>query len=253
MTGRRVLVVGCRVGNLGDAIATAIQADSSFSNAMVYRTEHPERMSGSMAQLALDLTDRKQCVRVLEETAPTDIVCCAGINLADGDAADTVRNFSLQLQANAWGPVQLLSEALDYWRHWSGTVTSPVPLLPSGLNFVAVSSNSAHIARSDSAGYCASKAALSMALRCVARKVAREDGAVAPVISVWGYEPGWIDDTPMSEECLDRLAGWHGEAHRIPGGAGLSKTWLAGRIVRDLADANYAMNGCMIRIDGGEQ
>ena len=41
--------------------------------------------------------------------------------------------------------------------------------------------------------------------------------------------------------------------HRIPSGAGVNKDLLARRIVKDLLTNDSSLNGCMIRLDGGEQ
>lgn len=235
---RRLLVVGARQGSLGEAIADAAQKYSSFDD--VLTADHPD-VCNVEAHAMIDVTDRRSIITCLENTAPTDVVCCVGRNLPDGETGEMFRNWSIQMQINAWGPTMLLGETLDIWSHY---MLPP----PSGFNFVAISSNSARIARSQSAGYCASKAALSMTLQCVARKIADTSGAMR----VWGYEPGWINDTRMSEEVRMRLKPGV-PVHRIPGGVGLRRGDLAHRVVSDLRHADRSLNGCIFRIDGGEQ
>ena len=189
-------------------------------------------------QYGCDVTNRKDVVNVLETYKPTDIICTVGINLPDGEPGTFIRNLSLQLQTNVYGPMILLAEAMDQWVN-RGQLHE--------YNFVAISSNSAHIARSESAGYCASKAALSIAIRSVARRYAQ-----LRHVRIWGYEPGWINGTPMSDQVRMRLAS-QTAAHRIPSGLAVNRDQLARRIVKDVVTWDTALNGCMFRLDGGEQ
>jgi NAD(P)-dependent dehydrogenase (short-subunit alcohol dehydrogenase family) len=236
MIDRTLLVIGNRPGSLGAEVESQARKTTVWED-RVFAADHGEHVADSTT-MSMDATDRADVVRLLEEVRPTDILCTVGINLDDGE--NMAKSLSLQLQVNVWGPMQILAEAIDMWNR---------AMLPpeTGFNFCAISSNSAHIARSTGAGYCASKAALSMALRCVARRV-----APAGVVRVWGYEPGWINDTPMSDAVHERLPA-NVRPHRIPGGRGLSKGALAGKIVGDLYVADRMLNGCMFRLDGGEQ
>lgn len=234
---RTLLVIGSRPGSLGSSILEMAQRATAWTD--VIAADRGDS-NDDAPQYEVDVTDRSSVVRMLEDIRPTDIVCTVGINREDGPLGELALSLSIQLQVNVWGPMMVLGEACDMWER---------SMLPpqTGFNFCAISSNSAHIARSGSAGYCASKAALSMALRCVARRVAPTN-----FVKVWGYEPGWINDTPMSDTVLERLPS-NVQAHRIPGGKGLSKGLLANRIVNDMYVADPAINGVMFRIDGGEQ
>lgn len=168
------------------------------------------------------------------------IVCTAGVNL-DGGIRHKTWDYDVEthLLVNAGGPLGLLKQWVDAMEE------DGVALY--GRSFVAVSSNSAHVARSQSAGYCASKAALSMGLRCAARELA-DTG-----LNVWGVEPGWIKGTPMSERVQERL-GPDVAPHRIPGGRSLRPWWLAEFIINNINHVSRSpLNGCMLRIDGGEQ
>jgi NAD(P)-dependent dehydrogenase (short-subunit alcohol dehydrogenase family) len=116
--------------------------------------------------------------------------------------------------------------------------------------YVCISSNSAHIARSASSAYCASKAALSMGMRSTARWFASNDEPYYVLI----VEPGWMAGTPMSEAVMEHLPA--GVApHRIPGmhsEEGISQYVIAEQ-VRLMVNNPRSYNGCPIRIDGGEQ
>lgn len=151
--------------------------------------------------------------------------------------------------------------SLSLANYFDINVGAPVALCRSYLDlggtghFVAISSNSAQIARTGSLGYCASKAALTMAIRCMARDNARlyterinED--LMPAIYV--YEPGWLGGTPMSNDVEARLP-QGAPLHRIPNGRHLSPYDLATAIVSNLYVANSVMNGAVLRLDGGEQ
>lgn len=116
--------------------------------------------------------------------------------------------------------------------------------------YVAVSSNSAHIARSPSSAYCASKAALSMGMRSTARWFASNGEHYYCLI----VEPGWMAGTPMSDEVTKNLDA-DARVHRIPGVRqtdGLLPQVVAEQI-KLMVQHPRAYNGCPVRMDGGEQ
>lgn len=236
---RRLMVVGAMPGNLGMRVAEEAQRSKTWDSVRAYDIKGGEPLT---RVAYLDLWSRRKVIEALETLSPTDIICTAGVNLTDGNGVDVAQSIKTHMNINVTGPMQLLSEALDLWLNRWGHVKA-IP--NSGFNFVAVSSNSAHIARSQSTGYCASKAALSMALRCVAR---REAGYG---IKIWGYEPGFLNDTPMSNATAEQFPDQ--PLHRIPGGFGIDTDDLADRIVSDMIVSPTGINGCMIRFDGGEQ
>lgn len=173
------------------------------------------------------------------------VVCTAGINRPTPAIADPEwdRTMAEHMDVNvtgvvkmftAWKMVHLLDETIPGFGNRSSN------------HFVAISSNSAHIARRQSLPYCVSKAALSMALRCLGRENA-EGGPC-----VYGYEPGWLEGTPMSRETANLLGHTSG-LHRIPGGAGVKPEELAEVIAHNLTRRNRFLNGTMLRLDGGEQ
>jgi NAD(P)-dependent dehydrogenase (short-subunit alcohol dehydrogenase family) len=226
MGTRRLLVVGAADGNLGEAVQT-----------MAAHYPFWDRIHG-VDKEQCDVTSRASIVQALEHYRPTDIVCTVGVNLPDGQPGQMVRNMLLQMAINSVGPMALLAEAMDKWMNVD----------PAAYHsFVAVSSNSAHIARSESAGYCASKAALSMGIRCAARRY-----AALNCFRIWGYEPGLILDSPMTEQVRMSVRP-NVPLHRIPGSATINRNDLARRIVEDVVSGDRWLNGCMVRLDGGEQ
>lgn len=232
------MVVGGLPGNLGYEVGLEAGRSREWDMIRIYDL-NGERMNTDLSE-RLDMTNRREVVETIGRFGPTDIVCTAGINCTEPTEADIPESVRQHMEVNYIGPMLLLNEALFMWSEWH-----PVSIPEQGFNFVAVSSNSAHIARSQSTGYCASKAALSMGLRCIARRVAGSG------VKIWGYEPGFIDGTPMSEATA--LAFPDTKLHRIPGGEGLNMNDLADRIVADLIVASHSLNGVMFRIDGGEQ
>lgn len=229
----RLLVVGAAMGSLGRAVYEAARPYFDATTAGINQGAETHY---------LDVTEPDDIASVLNRFRPEHIVCTAGINETDGtvpmENADYAWWLERSFRVNSSGPMVLL-------HHWS-TYAGAEDWLPGPKHFVAISSNSAHIARSGSAAYCMSKAALSMGLRCAAREMAGGD------LVVYGYEPGWLDGTPMSA----RVARRFGDAtaqHRIPGGQGVDVARLAGLIVRNLRYGGPELNGTGIRVDGGEQ
>lgn len=158
-----------------------------------------------------------------------NVVVTIGLNLPDEDDPNGV----LQMEVNYFGVMALAEE-------WAR--------LSKPGHFVVVSSNSAHIARSTSRGYCASKAALSMGIRCLARREAKTGPGI-----FYGWEFGLLTGTPMTSEVLGQLP--QGVApSRIPGAEnGLPTDQAARHVVSALRYGWRELNGCMLRVDGGEQ
>jgi NAD(P)-dependent dehydrogenase (short-subunit alcohol dehydrogenase family) len=149
-------------------------------------------------------------------------------------------------QANVIGPMKVLRA----WQPFHNATM--LKSWPKPHHYVAISSNSARIARTNSMAYCATKAALSMALRVAAREASSSTGHI-----VYGYEPGWLAGTPMSNEVQQHWGGHSvGTMHRMRGeglAQGVSREDLAQQIVANLGVPGYALNGTLIGYDGGEQ
>jgi NAD(P)-dependent dehydrogenase (short-subunit alcohol dehydrogenase family) len=220
----RVLVFGARRGSLGEAVTVELATSDAHSvitagpNGEDYHYHSDEDNAGGL----------------LEIVNPDVVVWTVGINSNAG--------MERHLYVNCVVPLRLIDSWLVSLR--GGSV--PNPKLPR--QFVGISSNSAHIARAGSVNYCASKAAFSMGLRVKGREVARSWKRM----SVYGYEPGLLAGTPMTAQVAERLPKVN--LHRMPGVApeGLDRYDLARIIVGNLASAR-SLNGCMIRVDAGEQ
>lgn len=215
----KLLVVGARPGSLGAAVAKAgYHAGFEVTTA--------GNSYGPGENLRMDLTQIFSTNKLVERHQWDHVVCTAGVNL-EGE------RLAVHMEANFFGPMNLL----DAWVRCHEHVTIV-------RHFVAISSNSAHIARSGSVGYCASKAALSMGIRCVARAQAQKP------LAIYAYEPGWLSGTPMSQEVATRLSG---PSHRIPSGESVDPAQLAEMIITNIVRGDKSLNGCTLRVDGGEQ
>ena len=225
----RVLVVGAKEGSLGHAVASEARAAG-----------HDVTCAGiGGEQTHMDVKKVQQIRATLEEVKPHHLVCTVGVN-----EPGTIRGkgwlerLLRTQQVNYVGPLILASEFCRYWRD--------NPDEDVVHHCVAISSNSAHIARSPSGSYCASKAALSMGYRCAAREMS------GMPFAIYTYEPGWMSRTPMSNQVMSDLAGQGVQPHRIPGGNEVDPRELARMIVANLAFGRW-LNGTSIRLDGGEQ
>lgn len=228
-----LLVVGAQPHSLGAAVARRAQLEG-----FDVVTSGVSGWEDSW----LDLREPETFVDVVRKYGlPDHVVCTVGINqptslLYNEKWIDYLGDSFI---VNAVGPLSLLGLWIELWK----------PELEDGLlhHFAAVSSNSAHIARSNSLAYCTSKAALSMGIRVIGREVAKEGLS----FSVYAYEPGWLDGTPMSQSIIERLQPIE-DLHRIPGGGAINVKDLAKVISHNLT-LGPLFNGCTIRVDGGEQ
>ena len=237
---RSLLILGAREGSIGDLVEQEAIASKRWST---ITTAGPVN-----CDINLDMTVEAERSRLLQHRPFHDVVCTVGINYEApiDERHPTVFEGMLRMNmlVNAVAPLAFLQQWANLWVHHP----SPHPL--GGVNFLCLSSNSAHIARSQSTAYCASKAALSMGLRTMARAMA--DWPVP--INVVGYEFGWVNGTPMSQEVDKRMHDSKLPLHRIPGGRSLHARDAAQILVSELIDGlAYFKNGCTIRIDGGEQ
>lgn len=229
-----VLVVGAAEGSLGEAIALElVECEWEFGRV------HTAGIGEEAHQL--DVLRTARIGEVLNDLKPDILVCTVGLNVpVDVTDAFLSAKMATAFSTNVIGPMELL-------RQFVKSAIRP-ERATHVKKFVAISSNSARIARRNSIGYCASKAALSMALRVAARELAPKGEVMA-----WGYEPGLLDGTPMTRETAKQFPDV--ALHRMPGvpPEGLPPRDLARHIVQDLATFSYAHNGLMIPFDAGEQ
>jgi NAD(P)-dependent dehydrogenase (short-subunit alcohol dehydrogenase family) len=233
--GSWLLVIGARKGSLGEAIADYVR-DQQFLGPVVTAGISGE---DELLDLSHPMAKTEDFICGVD---PKHIVCTVGVNLpARITDTDYLHRLGQSMLINVQWPMRLLES-------WIRVNDPSTTYQKGGFNhFVAISSNSAHIARSSSGPYCASKAALSMAIRCAARELAESQ------FCAYAYEPGMLDGTPMTENT--RLAFPRGPLHRMPGyapRAGLSTRTLARLVVGNL-NTGKELNGCTLRMDAGEQ
>lgn len=226
-----VLVVGARPGSVGDAVVSNLVGRHGF-------TVHTAGVSGH-EDFYLDATEEAQVKILLGDEGWDHVVCTVGANDEsdfNGNDYELFASLDRMHELNYLAPMHILKSWYD---HWKGQELS-------WKHFAVISSNSAVVPRSMSAGYCASKAALSQAMRSMAR--AADDGFILTT-----YEPGWVRDTPMSDAVVKRLAP---DVPVMRGGAAILSDHLASLIANNLllaAAGCEALNGATIRLDGGEQ
>lgn len=234
----RLLVVGVRPGSLGWRVAERAEQEGWEVDKVDHKPFDPSIVH-------LDVTYMPEMEAFWKEApAYTAVVYSAGINREDSVRnADWRRSMADQMAVNFAGAI----ETLHRWLRKD-------VIGRGGHSFVTIASNSAYIPRSTGMSYCASKAAIVMAMRCAAREIAGRNPGMFPAI--YTYSPGWLANTPMSQEVRERLVQkQQGLApHRIPGNTmGVSPMALAQTIVRNLSVVdNRMLNGTDIRIDGGE-
>lgn len=234
----RVLVVGSKPTSLGDAVCVMAQAHGfEVMTAGV---------TGESLVLDLVLTSHDRMVEMLAGVQPRHIVCTVGMNIPQPQDRDLSDWYRWHFETNVTGPMRLLDA-------WTDAMASPEYLPQMSIrqmcHYVAISSNSARIPRTRSAAYCASKAALSMALRVQARQATGGNGGFI----VYGYEPGLLSGTPMTVKTEEQFP--HEVLHRMRGQYaedGIPPRDMAQLIVSNLMQPGAALNGSLVQYDVGE-
>jgi NAD(P)-dependent dehydrogenase (short-subunit alcohol dehydrogenase family) len=237
-----VLVVGAQPGSLGDAVVRECRDDVVTAGLATdeWEPDWPLDVTSETADDAL--------WEIMRNNGVKHVVCTVGIN-----------HPTIAWHCESALAEHLLINVIGVMRVLNAWLSSPVLETEDGpSHFVAISSNSARIARRNSLPYCTSKAALSMAIRCVAREYG---GALR---SIYCYEPGLIA-TRATREVAERLSrvGNTGELrmpnelHRMPNQhdipLGVHPAVVAEAIVNNLNTEGSMLNGTCIPFDGGEQ
>jgi NAD(P)-dependent dehydrogenase (short-subunit alcohol dehydrogenase family) len=190
---------------------------------------------------ALDITSRTSVATYIGAAGPFPyIVYSAGLNkLAWVNTRHIDFIMGDLFEINCSGFVGLISEHL---RHYPEV----------NLSVIAVSSDAARIPMRGSVAYCASKAALDMSVRVMAREL-------APFHRVNAVAPGMVHDTPMTEyidETLPEFRNWtpeHAqdyERQNTPTGRRTTLEEVAATIAWVLTGPEQ-MTGAIIDINGG--
>lgn len=219
MSAPTLLIFGARKKSIGDAVRKMWIDMFDDSHVVTAGLSGDEEIDGMAA-------DEDWVRAVIEKVQPDRILVTIGVNQPRGEG-DLYSWLSTAFETNVSLPMSILETWID---------VDP----PKGAHFVVMSSNSAVIPRSQSMAYCASKAALSMAVRCAARDLqkAKMD------LTVYGWEPGLVKGTPMSEG--------RGGTRMLGLPEGISRRALAHQIVSALAFGGAEYSGVLVRLDNGE-
>lgn len=193
----------------------------------------------------VDVTFRTEMFACLRKEGPFRfIVYSAGINklcwIKDMESYVARSVYDDTFDVNVFGFIHL--------------VHSHVFLYPDAkVSAVAVSSDAATIPMRGSLAYCASKAALDMAIRCMAREL-------APLWRVNGVAPGMVEGTAMTEyidRTIPEFRGWTPEYAReyervsVPTGRRATLEEVA-ETIRWVLFGPEQMTGEIVRINGGK-
>lgn len=227
MRERSLLVLGASDGNIGEAVANRL------AHTMRFHTVTP------LDAESIDVTREEDMQRIVHETGATDAVYCVGINKLDWIHGIDPIDFMTVMETNVWGFANLI-KSLD---------------LQGGkpCNVVAVTSDAAYRPMRTSLAYCASKAALDMAIRVASREYAHLGWRIN------GVAPGKVEDTPMTryvDEAVLKLRGWTVEAAEryevgsTPLGRKVTKEEVA-HVIEQVLFGPAAQTGEIIAVNGG--
>lgn len=187
-----ILVTGVGFGTLGWCIAE----DLKFRGHNVIRWGRDVE-----ADYQVDLTKISEVVNGYMETQPTidGIVNCAGANQMAEFESLSISDARELMELNLWGSVRMVQEFLPDLEHTEGFVCNII-------------SNASHVPMTHSLAYNASKAALDIATKQMARELTPKSN-----ITVFGISPVKIAGTRMSEyidKTVPIMRGWSDKAAR---------------------------------------
>lgn len=190
----------------------------------------------------LDVTNRYDLGDYFSKFEFDRIVYCAGIQTLTMLGSGEVAELSSEIfHVNVMGFISML-DAIAVHHNRSRP-----------LSIVAVVSDAARVPMRGSINYCASKAALAMAIRCGAREL-------APWCRVNGVSPTVVFDTPMTRYIdgeVPRLRGWsveqtaEYERSMIPMGRRATKNEVA-TLIYDVLYGPEMLTGSIIEMTGGK-
>ena len=229
---RIILIIGAAKGSFGDYVVSALHHEIDMRPGDETNWAVMPVGVDAGAERAYDVRwTLAQHMDVMQEVRPYHVVYAAGVNETDQDGA--LANWAHHHMAvNLFG--------------FLGVAEAFKEVARPGSQLVAISSNSARIPRSPSLGYCASKAALSMAVQVLARRWQGEP-------MVYAYEPGLMN-TQATIDSVNKGA-YKGAAHRMRGVSsayGLSAQHVAAMVAQNLLGDGQHLNGVLLRVDAGE-
>jgi NAD(P)-dependent dehydrogenase (short-subunit alcohol dehydrogenase family) len=226
--GRRLLILGGTSG-IGWAFSELLRGNGfrDFEESHVRGAEH------------FDIRSESALTEEIASLDPTDVVYSVGVNELDWTKDVCLQTFRYLMEVNVWGFISTLQILQNVCGH-------PV-------NVVAVTSDAAWRPMRTSAVYCASKAALEMAVRVASRELAPQGWRVNAVA------PGKVENTRMTEyvdaRVLD-LRGWTVEAaeayelQSTPLGRKVTATEVA-QVIEHTLNGPKAQTGEIIAVNGG--
>lgn len=202
---------------------------------------HPKTFSDARAfgYEDFNIIYRTPIRKAVTECPPTDVIYSVGINRLDWIKDIRFFDFTEVMQANVYGLLNLIQ------------VLQIEEIGP--VNIVAVTSDAAWRPMRTSAVYCASKAAMEMAIRVASRELAPEGWRIN------GVAPGKVEDTPMTEyvdRVVPTLRGWteefaeEYERNSCPLGRKVTKSEVVG-VIESVLFGPAAMTGEIVAVNGG--
>jgi NAD(P)-dependent dehydrogenase (short-subunit alcohol dehydrogenase family) len=227
----KTLLIGAHTEGIGDAFAELwVQEDQGYLGNRLFAPTRDE----------LDVTDEVSTMKYLDKHGPFDeIVYSAGVQEMRWVNDITERHLDNIFQVNVFGFILVVSDHID--------------LYPKGpLRVAVVVSDASDKPMRTSTAYCASKAALAMSVRTMAREL-------APKTIVVGVSPGVVENTGMTRQLdaqIPVVRNWTEEQARAYENSG---SVLGRRIEQDEVAETLmfalrgpeGLNGSIITINGG--
>lgn len=227
----KTLVIGTGTGGIGDAFVELwAQENLQILGDTLYAPSLSE----------LDVTSQEGISDYLEKNGPFDeIVYSAGVQKLQWAHAIYKADLRYIFEVNVFGFIMLVGEHINQFPE-------------NELRVAVVVSDAAEKPMRTSTAYCASKAALAMSVKTLAREL-------APGAIIVGVSPGVVEDTGMTRQLeadIPKTRGWTKEQARAYENSG---SVLGRRITQDeVAEALMfalrgpeALNGSIITINGG--
>lgn len=230
MTERSLMILGGSSG-IGRAVFDSLE-ESKFSGFKEVYT---------FGRDDFDVRNEDQMSHYIRVLKPTDVVYSVGVNELDWSKDLHLGTFRHLMEVNVWGFLSVVQQ-----------MQLSLPFGSVG-NVVAVTSDAAWRPMRTSAVYCASKAALEMAVRVTSRELAPSGWRVNAVA------PGKVADTPMTKYVDQRvleIRGWSEEEatayerQSSPLGRMVTKAEVA-EVILNVLNGPSAQTGEIIAVNGG--
>lgn len=226
MSDRKLLVLGGTSG-IGLTAYSRLMDSGHFTDGLAVGLE------------TIDVNRTVDVIELIASTRPTDVVYSVGINRLDWIERVSRKDFHDVMGTNVWGFLKVVQSLHRIGSPW--------------VNIIAVTSDAAWRPMRTSAIYCASKAALEMAVRVASREY-------APIgWRINGVAPGKVENTPMTDYVDSRvleLRGWtqeRAEAYEVgstPLGRKVTKEEVAS-VIAHVMFGPKAQTGEIVAVNGG--